>query len=108
MLRDTEATRAIAREVLSLLLSLVNTPTVYSTRRGHAPPGWNDRTWKKIAPTIPGATKPRGSRWWIVTPEQLAAFERGSALPANDAAPKKWNPADALADAGLRRAGGAK
>ncbi len=99
--------------VLERLLGALRpaSPPVYSTRRGHGPPGYADREWKRIARII-GA---RRGRWWYVTAEELQAFERRSSAPApatssarpvaNDAA---WTPDDTLRELGLRstRGGG--
>lgn len=100
----------LARELAPLVLAEItrlakhaNEPKTYNTRAGGQPPGWSIRTWQKIAPTIPGAAK-RG-RWYVVTAEALAAWERQE---PNDRADNgnsghaRWSPDAALRNAQLR------
>jgi hypothetical protein len=114
--------RALARELAPLvaaelaraLLRVADpSPATYSTRRGHAPPGWSDRAWKRAAPTIPGAYVPRAasggaSRWWQVPRAAFDAWQASlapaqsiAAKPANESS-GAWSPLAALVEAGLR------
>jgi hypothetical protein len=100
---------AIARRMLVLLAGALagslGRERNYSTRRGHAPPGFSDENWKVVAPTIPGAVK-RG-RWWTVSVEALAAHEGRQAAPA----PKPesyWSPEMAATELGLRLVSGSR
>jgi hypothetical protein len=99
---DLEQVRAIARAELRTMLAvlLADEPEHYSSRRGHAPSGYAHRAWQRIARAI----GTRRGRWYVVTREQLEAYERGSnsSTPnaANDA--EAWSPSAALESVGLR------
>ncbi len=94
-------------------LAMATTPDLYSTRKGHAPPGWSDDAWKSVAPTIPGAYKPKDAngkagRWTLVPRRAFEAWQAAQhgappPAPANDADDEGWTPAKALASVGLRR-----
>jgi hypothetical protein len=65
-------TRAELASLLREVLAIIDgAATVYTSRRGHGPPGYEHRRWQRIAREI--GTK-RG-RWYVVTAEQLAARE---------------------------------
>ncbi len=92
---------AVAGAVLRRLLALLTVPSMWSTRRGHAPAGYSRREWQRIARQI----GTRRGRWFVVTPEQLAAYEGRSAPAAATPpapSPPPWTPAAALADVGAR------
>jgi hypothetical protein len=91
---------AIAPLILARIAGLLGgaaSSTPYSTRKGHGPKGLSHKRWLKVAPTIPGAVRPPGARWWSVP---RAAYERwveqgcpsahASSPAANDGA---WSPA---------------
>jgi hypothetical protein len=106
---DVGQLRSIVRDEVRRMLAplMKDAPTHYSTRRGHAPPGWSVEAWRTVAATIPGSYTP--GRWTIVP---RAAFDawiasrststRASTAPANDA--PVWDPSSVLTDLGLRSA----
>ena len=81
---------------------VTRTSAPYSTRRGCGPAGLKDRTWKKIAPMIPGAQ--HSGRWVIVQREAYEKWASRDARPstASAATGEPWSPAAALASVGLR------
>lgn len=99
VLVSTDELRALIRQEVTRALA----SGVYSTRKGHEPPGFSRRRWLALAPKIPGSV--RRGRWVTVTAEQLAEFEKTHP-------PKKssrvirgpWTPGAALAAAGARGA----
>ena len=105
---------ALAKQVVPLvlaqlvaLLSVPSKPDVYSTRKGHAPPGYADKSWKQVAPTIPGAVT-RG-RWIVVPRDDFEVWETNQARTTPQVAvpvKSQWSPAMAAAEIGLRVAGG--
>jgi hypothetical protein len=101
--------RAVVRDVVAILvgaLAATDKPSVYSTRRGCAPPGFADRAWKALAPTLPGATK-RG-RWTVVARADFDRWEAaqgatsGATSAANDTTSEPWSPETSALALGLR------
>jgi len=88
--------RAEVRATFAVLLTALDPPP-YSTRKGCGPEGWAERRWKATAPTIPGAYRPAGARWWSIP---RAAFEAWAAAQAPTPAPaapsKPWHPRDEM------------
>jgi len=88
--------RAVAPLVAARLASAlrgVDAPP-YSTRHGHGPEAWGERRWRAVAPTIPGAYRPAGTRWTLVP---RAAFDAWLASQAPAPAPTvtpaaPWHP----------------
>ena len=99
----------VAPLVVAILTRALTTGTAapYSTRKGAGPAGIGDRTWKRIARTIPGA---QHVGRWIIVPRHVydawAARDVAPAPAANDAIAEPWSPARALASVGLRASGG--
>jgi hypothetical protein len=95
------------RLVLAELLAALDAPKAYSSRKGHGPPGYADREWKRLAERI-GVKR---GRWYVVERQVFEEHEAAQAhhdpKPANDASPPPpavpWTPAGALEAAGLRR-----
>jgi hypothetical protein len=76
----------------------------YSTRRGHGPEGLSHKRWLAVAPSIPGAVRLPGARWWQVSRECYARWvEQGcpsaTRAAANDST---WSPAAEYARTGGR------
>jgi hypothetical protein len=96
--------RAVAVEVVRLLLATLTQPSGWSTRKGHEHPDYSRDQWRAIAHAI--GTK-RG-RYHYVSAESLAAYEqnRGDASPIP--APSDWTPADAARELDLRVVEGGK
>jgi hypothetical protein len=93
-------TRAELASLLREVLAIIDgAETVYTSRRGHGPPGYEHRRWQRIARAI--GTK-RG-RWYVVTAEQLAAYE-AARRPTEPAPPPVSEPATS-SDALARRLG---
>lgn len=98
--------RALVPDVLALLTGAIaktTAPTVYSTRKGCAPPEYREREkrWRRDCPLIPGCRKI--GRWWTVSVADFDRWmhgDRPSVAPANDMEP--WSPRRALERAGLR------
>jgi hypothetical protein len=123
--KQADRIEALERQNRALRRALrgeADAPEVYSTRKGHTPPGWNTEGWRGVAESVPGSYRPVGVEGkpgrWVVTPR--AAYEKWQAaratksvkpndMPAtNDtangapAAPRPWTPADALREIGRR------
>jgi hypothetical protein len=98
---DVEAIRALVRAELRSILGpiLEDKPATYSTRRGEWPPGYSRDAWRNIARRI----GTRRGRWWVVSADALAAYERGERAQAAAETPA-WSPTSALASVGLRGA----
>jgi hypothetical protein len=102
-----QVVRAEVRTVLKNMLALLDAPEGYSSRKGRGPEGYADEAWKDIASRI--GTK-RG-RWYFVSAQRLAAYERGDRdpKPANDSPPTStWHPSMIAARVGLRPVGGSR
>jgi hypothetical protein len=84
-----------------LAKALSGAPTEYSTRKGHAPPGYSREAWKTLARTI--GTK-RG-RWYFVDAATLAEYEAPTTAPTSPPLARAWSPREGLGAAGLRRSG---
>lgn len=102
--RDVEriAQRAAAI-VLQRIASAISTEsTIYTSRKGHGPPGASEERWKVIAPSIPGAHKP--GRWWVVSRVAYEAWAvAGTPTPAPESTEgKPWDPKSVLDQLGLR------
>lgn len=102
--------RRIARAVAPLLVAQLaaalmgaaDRTTVYSSRRGHGPPGYADDAWRALARQI----GTRRGRWYVVTADALAAHEAGGHRhPIAGATPTTWDPVASLEAARARRAG---
>ncbi len=108
--------RALAPYVLAFLGAAVartTAPTTYSSRRGHEPPEYRERTkrWRQDIEGIPGAFQQ--GRWWVIRVEDYEAWVRrtsksGERTAADIDKPaeveKPWTPRRALDRAGLRGA----
>ena len=93
----------LAPYVFGIAMGAAKRPAgTYSSRKGHAPPGYSDEAWKPIAAKI----GTRRGRWFVVSQEQLEAYERGEKLrgagPLVLSSPSKWSPADAASSLRLR------
>jgi hypothetical protein len=103
--------RVVAPAVLAQLATALGAAgEPYSTRRGHEPPGWSADRWKELAPTIPGAHRPPGARWWIVPIRSYDEWVARQTEPATPspvrASGRPWHPSMAAEAMGWRRAGG--
>lgn len=103
---DERQVRALVRDELRRAFARVADDRTYSTRANCAPPGYSRDAWRALAHRI-GV---RRGRYYVVSADQLAAYERGEhepkpAAPANDAPARPWHPGMSAEAAGLRPVG---
>jgi len=95
--------RAIVREELRRMFGrLLSDDRIYSSRASHGPVGYSREAWRQLAKRI-GVKR---GRWWIVTHEQLEAYEQRQRLPQADAVasakPSSWHPSQIAIEMGWR------